>query len=194
MSANPPDPYMIRFDTIDLTLAKILKVVAPVPGPSTPFTPGGDPTGAPVFIPDPPPVPVAVPPPAIGWWRPTVARTSFPALAAGDYAGAQEYAGNGYLPDGTLALAADKLEKARLQADALSRCNTADEANVLVAGASRPGVEEDAVIYAIMLGKVDTSGAQNPNYSYGFTTIAAWVDYLQHTPAASAGQGPGTGF
>jgi hypothetical protein len=163
-------------------------------GPGTPFA-GSDPTGTGVFVPSPSTPPTPVPSPAIGWWRPIVARTSFPALAVGDYAGAQEYAGNCRFPNGTLALSVDRQERARLQCDALSRCNTADEANVLVAGAGRPGVEMDSVNYAILLGRVNTDGAQNPNYSYGFKTIAEWVDYLQSTPAAMpAGQGPATGF
>ena len=169
------------------------KFVVGVQGPGSPFT-GSDPTGTPVFVPDPPPTPVVVPPPALGWWRPINTRTSFPPLAPGDVAGAQEYAGEGRFPNGTVAISADRLEKARLQCDALSRCNTADDANRLVAGAGAPGIEMDAVNYAIMLGKVDTSGAQNPQYSYGHKTIAEWVDYLQSTPTAVPGQGPGTGF
>ena len=164
-------------------------------GPGTPFT-GSDPNGPPVFTPALPTPPSPVPPPAIGWWRPTNTGSSFPPLAVGDYAGAQEYAGEGHYPNGTVALAGDRLERARKQSDALSRCDSADDytkdaANRLVAGAGKPGVEMNAVIYACQLDKVDTSGTQNPQYSYGFKTIAEWVDYLQSTPAAMTGQGPG---
>jgi hypothetical protein len=168
------------------------KFVVGAPGPGTPFT-GSDPTGAPTFIPDQPSTPTSVPPPAIGWWRPIDAFRVFPPLAVGDYAGAQDYAGNGHFPNGAVALSGDRLELARKQSDALSRCNTADDANRLVAGAGRPGVEMDAVIYAVMVGRVDTSGTQNPQYGYGFRTIAEWVGYLQSQATVTPGQGPGIG-
>ena len=179
-----------RVQAIQTELSAIADEVTTIQsqGPGTPFT-GTNPTGPPVFTPDTPTPPYTSPPPAIGWWRPLNVRTSFPALAAGDYAGAQDYAANGYLPNGTVALNADRLEGARKQSDALGRCNTAEDANRIVAGAGGPGVEQDAVIYACMIGRVDTSGLQNPQYNYKYRAIAEWVDYLQTPlPGVMAGQ------